>query len=101
MFILLTAFSILTLRYEKNNDVLFKVALVSLLIMAAIAAIYYTSYQKAIAQVPVPYPYNLYPYYPYPSYPYPSYPYPTTADVYPGEVYPYNLIPDMVYPTPY
>jgi hypothetical protein len=93
------------MQYEINNDVLFKVLFklipVSLVIMITIAAaVYYTS-EKAIAQVPVPYPYNLYPYYPYPSYPYPSYPYPTTADVYPGEVYPYNLIPDMVYPAPY
>jgi hypothetical protein len=84
------------LQYEKNNDVLFKVALVSLLIMAAILLLYTIPQKKSIAQVPVPYPYNLYPYYYYPYYYYP-----TTADVYPGEVYPYNLIPDMVYPTPY
>jgi hypothetical protein len=51
------------MQYEKNNNVLFKVALVSLLIImiAIAAAIYYTS-EKAIAQVPVPYPYNLYPF---------------------------------------
>jgi hypothetical protein len=68
------------------------------LVMLVIATVYHTS-EKAIAQVPIPYPYtNPYPYpytnpYPYPytnPYPYPytnPYPYPYTTYPYP---YPYT-----------
>jgi hypothetical protein len=57
-----------------------KVAAVSFITAIVIAAVYNTS-QRAVAQVVVPYPYNVYPYTPFPS----------IANISPYGIYPYNV----------